>query len=193
MASKGRSRRCFPTPSTRRGHDARRPRPVAHCGVLHRGRSLPERQKNPRRSVTDAEVEPPDRCPSRHDPPGARLARAPSYRPRPWRVSKYDPYLAEIERLVEDESTLSGVRIREGIQELGSAAAGGSSAMSCAGSTQSRACSACSMALRKAVRDVLGVLTPVQRCVRHYADVRVMPTRDRRAAPWVGIVAVGSA
>ena len=31
-------------------------------------------------------------------------------------------------------------------------------------------------ALRKAVRDVLGVHTPVQRCVRHYADLLVMPT-----------------
>jgi transposase-like protein len=36
-------------------------------------------------------------------------------------------------------------------------------------------------ALRKAVRDVLGVHTPVQRCVRHYADARVMPTRRREA------------
>jgi putative transposase len=33
-------------------------------------------------------------------------------------------------------------------------------------------------ALRKAVRDVLGPV-PVQRCVRHYADSRVMPTRAR--------------
>jgi transposase-like protein len=33
-----------------------------------------------------------------------------------------------------------------------------------------------SKALRKAVRDVLGTHTPVQRCVRHYADLRVMPT-----------------
>ena len=31
-------------------------------------------------------------------------------------------------------------------------------------------------ALRKAVRDVLGVHTPVQRCVRHYGDSCVMPT-----------------
>ncbi|PZS24435.1 MAG: IS256 family transposase, partial [Pseudonocardiales bacterium] len=31
-------------------------------------------------------------------------------------------------------------------------------------------------ALRKAVRDVLGVHTPVQRCIRHYADPPVMPT-----------------
>jgi putative transposase len=37
-------------------------------------------------------------------------------------------------------------------------------------------------ALRKAVRDVLGVHTPVQRCVRHYADLRVMPTGRREAA-----------
>src|SRR3954453_1636038 len=34
-------------------------------------------------------------------------------------------------------------------------------------------------ALRKAVRDVIGVYTPVQRCIRHYADVRVMPRRAR--------------
>ncbi len=34
-------------------------------------------------------------------------------------------------------------------------------------------------ALRKAVRDVLGVHTPVQRCVIHYADSLVMPTRVR--------------
>jgi len=33
-------------------------------------------------------------------------------------------------------------------------------------------------ALRRAVRDVLGVHTPVQRCVRHYPDLRVMPTRS---------------
>ncbi len=32
-------------------------------------------------------------------------------------------------------------------------------------------------ALRKAVKDVLGVNTPVQRCVRHYPDLRVIPTR----------------
>ena len=30
-------------------------------------------------------------------------------------------------------------------------------------------------ALRRAVRDVLGEVTPVQRCVRHYADLGVMP------------------
>lgn len=36
-------------------------------------------------------------------------------------------------------------------------------------------------ALRKAVRDVLGTTTPVQRCIRHYADLRVMPTHVRRA------------
>jgi putative transposase len=33
-----------------------------------------------------------------------------------------------------------------------------------------------SKTLRKAVRDVLGTHTPVQRCVRHYPDLRVMPT-----------------
>jgi transposase-like protein len=37
-------------------------------------------------------------------------------------------------------------------------------------------------ALRKAVRDVLGEVTPVQRCVRHYADLRVMPMRREKAA-----------
>ena len=37
-------------------------------------------------------------------------------------------------------------------------------------------------ALRKAVNDVFGDHTPVQRCVRHYADLRVMPTRRREAA-----------
>ncbi|MEO9191123.1 MAG: transposase, partial [Acetobacteraceae bacterium] len=31
-------------------------------------------------------------------------------------------------------------------------------------------------ALRKAVNDVLGARTPVQRCVRHYPDARVIPT-----------------
>ncbi|MGH2946506.1 MAG: transposase [Solirubrobacteraceae bacterium] len=34
-------------------------------------------------------------------------------------------------------------------------------------------------ALRKAVRDVAGTRVPVQRCQRHYADLRVMPTRVR--------------
>jgi transposase len=43
----------------------------------------------------------------------------PSYGPRPRRASKLDPYLAEIERLLEDEPALSGVRIREQIEELG--------------------------------------------------------------------------
>jgi putative transposase len=33
-------------------------------------------------------------------------------------------------------------------------------------------------ALRAAVNDVLGKRTPVQRCQIHYADLRVMPTRD---------------
>ncbi len=36
-------------------------------------------------------------------------------------------------------------------------------------------------ALRKAVRDVLGAGTPVQRCIRHYVYLRVMPTWRRRA------------
>jgi transposase-like protein len=37
-----------------------------------------------------------------------------------------------------------------------------------------------SKALRKAVRTVFGDV-PVQRCIRHYADLRVMPTRLWRA------------
>lgn len=45
--------------------------------------------------------------------------KPPSYGPRPRRASKLDPYLAEIGRLLEDEPTLSGVRIREEIEELG--------------------------------------------------------------------------
>ena len=43
----------------------------------------------------------------------------PSYGPRPRRASKLDPYLVEIERLLADEPTLSGVRIREEIEGLG--------------------------------------------------------------------------
>jgi transposase len=43
----------------------------------------------------------------------------PSYGPRPRRPSKLDPYLPEIERLLDDEPTLSGVRIREEIEKLG--------------------------------------------------------------------------
>src|SRR5215218_10656389 len=43
----------------------------------------------------------------------------PSYGPRPRRASKPDPYLVEIERLLADEPTLSGVRIREEIEGLG--------------------------------------------------------------------------
>jgi transposase len=46
-------------------------------------------------------------------------SKPPSYGPRPRRASKLDPYLAEIARLLEDEPTLSGVRIREEIEELG--------------------------------------------------------------------------
>ncbi len=40
----------------------------------------------------------------------------PSYRSRPKRPSKLDPHRAEIERLLDDEPTLSGVRILEEIQ-----------------------------------------------------------------------------
>ncbi|HEX2127392.1 MAG TPA: IS21 family transposase [Thermoleophilaceae bacterium] len=43
----------------------------------------------------------------------------PRYGPRPRRASKLDPYLPEIERLLGDEPTLSGVRIREEIELLG--------------------------------------------------------------------------
>jgi transposase len=43
----------------------------------------------------------------------------PRYGPRPRRASKLDPYLAEIEQLLEGEPTLSGVRIREEIEQLG--------------------------------------------------------------------------
>jgi transposase len=43
----------------------------------------------------------------------------PSYGPRPRRASKLDPYLVEIERLLGDEPTLSGVRVREEIEQLG--------------------------------------------------------------------------
>lgn len=45
--------------------------------------------------------------------------KPPSYGPRPKRASKLDPYRAEIERLLDDEPTLSGVRIREEIAKLG--------------------------------------------------------------------------
>ncbi len=43
----------------------------------------------------------------------------PSYGPRPRRPSKLDPFHGEIERLLDDEPTLSGVRILEEIAELG--------------------------------------------------------------------------
>jgi transposase len=43
----------------------------------------------------------------------------PSYGPRPRRASKLDPYLAEVERLLEHDPALSGVRIREEIERLG--------------------------------------------------------------------------
>ncbi len=47
------------------------------------------------------------------------LSVPPSYGPRPRRASKLDPFVGEIERLLEDEPTLSGVRIREEIEKLG--------------------------------------------------------------------------
>jgi transposase len=43
----------------------------------------------------------------------------PSYGPRPKRPSKLDPFLATIEQLLDDDATLSGVRIREEIETLG--------------------------------------------------------------------------
>jgi putative transposase len=47
-------------------------------------------------------------------------------------------------------------------------------------------------ALRKAIDEVLGPV-PVQRCVRHYADLRVMPTRGWKAASEAGSALVWSA
>src|SRR4051812_8437877 len=44
--------------------------------------------------------------------------RPPRYGPRPRRVSKLDPYVSEIERLLGDEPTLSGGRIREELELL---------------------------------------------------------------------------
>lgn len=43
----------------------------------------------------------------------------PSYGPRPKRPSKLGPFVGEIERLLDQEPTLSGVRIREEIEEFG--------------------------------------------------------------------------
>ena len=43
----------------------------------------------------------------------------PRYGPRPRRSSKLDPFRDEIERLLADDATLSGVRIREQIEALG--------------------------------------------------------------------------
>jgi transposase len=45
--------------------------------------------------------------------------RPPSYGPRPPRVTKLDPFLGTIEELLDDEPTLSGVRIREELEKLG--------------------------------------------------------------------------
>jgi len=45
--------------------------------------------------------------------------KPPSYGPRARRSSKLDPYRSEIERLLSDQPTLSGVRIREEIEGLG--------------------------------------------------------------------------
>ena len=46
-------------------------------------------------------------------------SQPPSYGPRPRRPSKLDSYRSEIERLLDHEPTLSGVRIREEIEKLG--------------------------------------------------------------------------
>ena len=46
-------------------------------------------------------------------------AKPPRDGPRPKRPSKLDPFLAMIEELLEEEPTLSGVRIREEIEKLG--------------------------------------------------------------------------
>jgi transposase len=43
----------------------------------------------------------------------------PSYGPRPRRPSKLDPFVGTIEELLADEPTLSGVRIREELEQLG--------------------------------------------------------------------------
>lgn len=43
----------------------------------------------------------------------------PSYGPRPRRPSKLDPFIGEIERLLDEEPTLSGVRVLEEITEAG--------------------------------------------------------------------------
>ena len=43
----------------------------------------------------------------------------PSYGPRRQRPSKLDPFVAMIEELLEDEPALSGVRIREELEQLG--------------------------------------------------------------------------
>ena len=45
--------------------------------------------------------------------------KPPSYGPRPKRSSKLDPFLQSIEELLEQTPTLSGVRIREEIEEQG--------------------------------------------------------------------------
>jgi transposase len=48
-----------------------------------------------------------------------RSPEPPSYGPRPRRPSKLDPFMAAICELLEDEPTLSGVRVLEEIQRLG--------------------------------------------------------------------------
>jgi transposase len=48
-----------------------------------------------------------------------RSPEPPRYGPRPKRPSKLDPFLPAICELLDDEPTLSGVRIREEIERLG--------------------------------------------------------------------------
>jgi transposase len=47
------------------------------------------------------------------------LSEPPRYGPRPPRPSKLDPFLVTIEELLADEPALSGVRIREELEQLG--------------------------------------------------------------------------
>jgi transposase len=56
----------------------------------------------------------------------------PSYGPRPARALKLDPFLGTIEELLADEPTLSGVRIREDLERLGSDGGKRSSTTCCA-------------------------------------------------------------
>ncbi|MCA1679718.1 MAG: hypothetical protein LC777_12600 [Actinobacteria bacterium] len=72
-----------------------------------------------RRAALAARDQPPHGNPSRHDSPRARYARASELWPAARRPSKLDPFLAEIERLLIQDPTLSGARVREEIEALG--------------------------------------------------------------------------